>query len=92
MVNHSTPKMASIQLLTNSVANNFSMKLPGLVPTACYGNMTLLNYQNSGRTTINYPINNSPKSANWIYRNGKSLISNRIVTQLPIINGQPNMM
>lgn len=55
MTNGKPTRVAMIDSITNRNQGG-GPKKQGLVPTANYGSMTLLNYQNSGRTTIGYTI------------------------------------
>ena len=84
--------------MTNSVCNNFSIKLPGLFPAAT-GFYIPANQGNSKKyfPGVNYPFTSSCNPADWKYYKaprgpGGLLWNNRIVTQVTVVNGLPNLL
>ena len=88
MTNGKPTRVAMRDSITNRVCNNFSMKLPGLVPTAtgAWISAPMLNtkqiYQGA-----QYPFTSSCNTNNWKFYNGISLISGRYVGPQTRING-----
>lgn len=81
-------RVARRDSLTKSVANNFSIKLPGLVPqaTGAWISAPLLN-TNIVFTGVNYNFTRSTNPNNWTFRHGPTLWNGRYVGPFGRING-----
>jgi hypothetical protein len=88
MTNGKPTRVAMRQSMTNKVCNNFSMKLPGLIPTATAYTFTSDMLRNNGLTKgVDYPFNHSCNPYNWKRYNGSLLWSNKYVGPQSKVNG-----
>lgn len=80
MTNGTPRRVAMRDSITNRVCNNFSMKLPGLRPSAC-GNAT--NNVNKALSGVDYLLTSSCDKDKWVYNKGPS-------KGKPLTYGNPN--
>lgn len=88
MTNGKPTRVAMRDSIVNRACNNFSMKLPGLVPTAtgAWISAPMLN-TNQIYQGAQYPFTKSCNHNNWKFYGGRSLISSRYVGPQTRING-----